>query len=98
MCTVLTYTGSLLYLQLGHVACSSLRRESARRWIKHPAHIRCPLVHCDGKKELRQQSNKVSEDSGKNNYCGCYVGGGTEKIATKICECKLERTKLENWN
>lgn len=34
-----------VYLQLGHVACSSLRRESAKRWIKQPAHIRCPLVH-----------------------------------------------------
>lgn len=31
--------------QLGHVACSSLSRASARRWMKQPAHIRCPLVH-----------------------------------------------------
>lgn len=39
-------TKNLVYLQFGHVACSSFRRESARRWIKQPAHIKCPLVHC----------------------------------------------------
>lgn len=36
---------TLVYLQFGHVACSSFRRESASRWIKQPAHIKCPLVH-----------------------------------------------------
>lgn len=47
---VLLSTANWAYLQLGHVACSSLRRESARRWMKQPAHIRCPLVHCGGEK------------------------------------------------
>ena len=32
----------------GHVACSSFSRASASRWMKQPAHIRCPLVHCHG--------------------------------------------------
>ena len=31
--------------QLGHVDDWSLRRASAKRWAKQPAHIRCPLVH-----------------------------------------------------
>lgn len=39
------YYVTLVYLQFGHVACSSFRRESASRWIKQPAHIKCPLVH-----------------------------------------------------
>lgn len=33
-------------LQLGQVAVSSRRRASARRWVKQPAHIKWPLVHC----------------------------------------------------
>ena len=33
----------------GHVACSSFSRASASRWMKQPAHIRCPLVHCQGR-------------------------------------------------
>lgn len=33
--------------QLGHVAVSSRRRASASMWVKHPAHIRCPLLHCN---------------------------------------------------
>lgn len=31
--------------QLGQVAISSRSRASAKTWVKHPAHIRCPLVH-----------------------------------------------------
>lgn len=33
--------------QLGHVAVSSRKRASARTWVKHPAHIKWPLVHCN---------------------------------------------------
>lgn len=35
--------------QLGQVACSSFSRASASRWMKQPAHMRCPLVHYGGK-------------------------------------------------
>lgn len=34
-------------LQLGHVAISSLSLASARTWVKQPAHIKCPFVHCE---------------------------------------------------
>lgn len=63
-----------VYLQLGHVACSSLRRESARRWIKQPAHIKCPLVHCveERKKNFMDQSKKRPGEGG--------VGGGIKNI------------------
>lgn len=33
--------------QFGHVAVSSLRRASARRWARQLTHIRCPFVHCN---------------------------------------------------
>lgn len=34
-------------LQLGHVAISSRSLASARTWVKQPAHIKCPLAHCE---------------------------------------------------
>lgn len=34
-------------LQLGQVASSSRSLASARTWVKQPAHIKCPLVHCE---------------------------------------------------
>lgn len=33
--------------QLGQVANSSLSRASASTCVKQPAHIRCPLLHCN---------------------------------------------------
>lgn len=54
-----------VYLQLGHVACSSLRRESARRWMKQPAHIKCPLVHCGGKKKKKVEAPVKQSEGGK---------------------------------
>lgn len=34
-------------LQLGQVAISSRSLASAKTWVKQPAHIKCPFVHCE---------------------------------------------------